>query len=118
MLRRFKQIYILIAIILSALNWFLLWTRFYWFGFGRATTWIYTVINFPCSILYLWLEKKPNIWWYETFGNCFKILFNDELGMLLVFIITILLQAMLITALLLRVRTWWNLARKIGCQEK
>ena len=106
MLRRFGKTYVLIAVVLSALNWFLLWARFYWFGFGRATTWVYAVINFPCSILYLWLEKKSSMWWYEISGGRFKILFNDEIGILLVFIITTLLQAMLITILFLQFRRW------------
>ena len=112
MIRRFGKTYVLTAVVLSALNWFLLWARFYWFGFGRATTWIYTVINFPCSILCLWLEKKPNMWWYEISGGRFKILFNDEIGGFLVFVITVLLQALLITALLLRLKGWWNKKQK------
>ncbi|MFZ0034304.1 MAG: hypothetical protein WAK60_04875 [Sedimentisphaerales bacterium] len=98
------SLYVLTTIILSVANYFLLLGRFYWFGF--LSTWVYTVINFPCSILFLWLENKPNAWWYEVFGHRFEFLFNDEIGILLAGGMLNLLQAMLITTLLLRIRTW------------
>lgn len=99
-------LYIPVAIVLFVVDYLLLLGRFYWFGFGAVSTWIYTVINFPCSILYLWLEKKPNTWWYGVFGRRFEFLFNDEIGILLAAIILVLLQAVLITVLFLRLRTW------------
>lgn len=105
---RWFSVYIPAAIILFVVDWLLLLGRFYWFGFGAVSTWIYTVINFPCSILYLWLEKKPNTWWYGVFGRRFEYLFNDEIGILLAFIILVLLQAVLITLLFLRLRTRWK----------
>lgn len=105
--KRFQwiSVYIPVAITLFVVDWLLLLGRFYWFGFGAVSTWIYTVINFPCSILYLWLEKKPNTWWYGVFGRRFEFLFNDEIGILLAAIILVLLQAALITLLFLRLRT-------------
>lgn len=103
---RWISVYIPVAITLFVVDWLLLLGRFYWFGFGAVSTWIYTVINFPCSILYLWLEKKPNTWWYGVFGHRFEYLFNDEIGILLAAIILVLLQAVLITVLFLRLRTW------------
>ncbi|MHC4545139.1 MAG: permease prefix domain 1-containing protein [Planctomycetota bacterium] len=105
---RWFSVYIPVAIILFVVDWLLLLGRFYWFGFGAVSTWIYTVINFPCSILYLLLEKKPNTWWYGVFGRRFEYLFNDETGILLAFIILVLLQAILITLLFLRLRTRWK----------
>ncbi len=105
---RWISVYIPVAIILFVVDWLLLLGRFYWFGFGAVSTWIYTVINFPCSILFLWLEKKPNTWWYGVFGHRFEYLFNDEIGILLAFIILVLLQAVLITLLFLRLRTRWK----------
>ncbi len=105
---RWISVYIPAAIILFVVDWLLLLGRFYWFGFGAVSTWIYTVINFPCSILYLWLEKKPNIWWYGVFGRRFEYLFNDEIGILLAFIILVLLQAVVITLLFLWLRTRWK----------
>jgi len=101
-------LYIPVAIVLFVVDYLLLLGRFYWFGFGSLSTWIYAVINFPCSILYLWLEKKPNPWWYGIFGHRFEFLFNDEIGILLAAIILVLLQAVLITVLFLRLRTWWE----------
>ncbi len=108
--KRFQwfSVYIPVAIILFVVDWLLLLGRFYWFGFGAVSTWIYTVINFPCSILYMWLEKKPNTWWYGVFGRRFEYLFNDEIGILLAFIILVLLQAVLITLLFLRLKTRWK----------
>lgn len=103
---RWISVYIPLTIILFVVDWLLLLGRFYWFGFGAVSTWIYTVINFPCSILYLWLEKKPNTWWYGVFGHRVEYLFNDEIGILLAAIILVLLQAVLITVLFLRLRTW------------
>ena len=103
---RWFSVYIPVAIILFVVDWLLLLGRFYWFGFGAVSTWIYTVINFPCSILFLWLEKKPNTWWYGVFGRRFEYLFNDEIGILLAAIILVLLQAVLITVLFLWLRTW------------
>ncbi len=105
---RWFSVYITVAIILFVVDWLLLLGRFYWFGFGAVSTWIYTAINFPCSILFLWLEKKPNTWWYGVFGHRFEYLFNDEIGILLAAIILVLLQAMLMTLFLLRLRVWWK----------
>jgi hypothetical protein len=105
---RWLSLYIPVAIVLFVVDYFLLLGRFYWFGFGTVSTWIYTVINFPSSILSLWLEKKPNTWWYGVFGHRFEFLFNDEFGILLADIILVLLQAVLITVLFLRLRTWWK----------
>lgn len=102
------SVHIPTAIVLFVVDYFLLLGRFYWFGFGTASTWVYTIINLPCSILYLWLEKKTNTWWYGIFGRRFEFLFNDEIGILLAAIILVLVQAMLITLLLLRIRTWWK----------
>jgi len=102
------RVYFPVAIILLGLDYFLLLGRFYWFGFGSLSAWVYTVINFPCSIMVLWLEKKPNTWWYAVFGHRFEFIFNDEIGILLADVIFTLLQAMLMTVLLLRFRTWWK----------
>lgn len=100
--------YLLAAVVLLVTDYFLLLGRFYWFGFGSASTWVYRVLNFPCSVLYLWLEKKRNPWWHEVFGERFEFIFNDEIGILLAWIIITLLQAMLVTVLLLRIRLWWK----------
>ena len=102
------RVYFPVAIIFFVTEYFLLLGRFYWFGFGSVSTWVYTVISFPSSILYLWLEKKPTTWWYGIFGHRFEFLFNDEIGILLAAIILVLLQAMLVTALLLHIRMWWK----------
>jgi len=99
-------LYIPVAIVLFVIDYFLLLGRFYWFGFGSLSTWVYAVINFPCSIVFLWLERKPNAWWYEIFGRRFDFLFNDEIGILLAGVILVLLQAMLMTLFLLRFRVW------------
>ncbi|MHC4458532.1 MAG: permease prefix domain 1-containing protein [Planctomycetota bacterium] len=101
-------LYIRVAIVLFMLDYFLLIGRFYWFGFGSFSTWVYAVINFPFSVLHLWLEKKPNPWWYGIFGHRFEYIFNDEIGILLAGKILILLQAVLITVLLLQIRKRWN----------
>ncbi|MHC4501177.1 MAG: permease prefix domain 1-containing protein [Planctomycetota bacterium] len=101
-------LYIPLAIVLFVIDYFLLVGRFYWFGFGSLSTWVYAIINFPCSIVFLWLERKPNSWWYEIFGRRFDFLFNDEIGILLAGVILVLLQAMLMTLFLLRLRVWWK----------
>ena len=99
-------LYLLVAIVLFVIDYFLLLGRFYWFGFGSLCTWVYAVINFPCSVVFLWFEQKPNAWWYEIFGRRFDFLFNDEIGILLAGVILVLLQAMLMTLLLKRLRVW------------
>jgi hypothetical protein len=81
------------------LDWFLLWARFYWFGFDGLTKTIYTVVNFPWSIFYFWIAAKRNPWWHSTFGGRFEALLNDEFGPLLVFLVIALLQAAIFSAL-------------------
>ena len=93
---------------LLIVDYFLLLGRFYWFGFGSTSTWVYKITNFPCSVAYLWLEKKPNPWWYSIFGHRFEWLFNDEIGILLAGWIFTLLQALLLTILFLRLRRRWQ----------
>lgn len=107
----YVRAYLLIAVVLFPVDYILLLGRFYWFGFGSASTWVYRIVNFPVSLLYLWLEKKPNPWWYAIFGHRFEYIFNDEIGILLAAIILELLQVALITLLFLRLRDWWNQKR-------
>jgi hypothetical protein len=100
--------YLFVAPALLAVDYSLLLGRFYWFGFGSLSAWVYMVLNFPFSIVLLWVEKKPNEWWYTIFGRRFEAVFNDEIGILLAHMILTLLEAMLITLVLLRAKTWWR----------
>jgi hypothetical protein len=104
MLKKLWGNYALTAVSLLALDWFLLWARFYWFGFGDVTKWIYTIVNFPWSLLYFWIEAKRNPWWYTAFGRQFEFLVNDEIGPLILFIIIVLLQAGVFTFIISSIR--------------
>ncbi|MGD8456638.1 MAG: hypothetical protein PVF83_09660 [Anaerolineales bacterium] len=97
MTRKFLNTYALTAGSLLICDWFLLWARFYWFGFGDVTKWIFSIVNFPWSVVYFWCEAKPNSWWYESFGRRFEFLLNDEFSPMLLFLIIVLIQAMVFT---------------------
>ena len=108
MWKRFLQMYVLTAASLLVLDWFLLWARFYWFGFEGITKLIYQIVNFPWSTFYFWVETKPNSWWHTTFGSRFEVLLNDEFGPLLVFLIIALLQAMILTTAFFKLKKHWH----------
>ena len=61
---------------------------------------VFKIINFPCSLPFLWIEKQTNPWWYGIFGRKLQFLLNDEIGTMLAFIIMVLLQAFLFSLLL------------------
>lgn len=91
--------------VLFFVDWFLGVARFYWPPFGS----IFTVINFPLSIPLNWLEGKTNPWWYSVFGEQFKFLFNDEIGMAAAFLLMVILQSILLATIFLLFKTfWWN----------
>lgn len=100
MLQRKWQIYISVLTVLLGVNWLLGVARFYW----PPTKQLFTILNFPSSPVFLWLENKSNTWWYGIFGHRFEFLLNDEIGPMAAFAIMILLQAALITMLLVQFR--------------
>lgn len=103
-MKKFWGTYTLTVVSLLVLDWFLLWARFYWFGFGDVTKWIYTLVNFPWSLFYFWIEAKRNPWWYASFGRRFEFLLNDEIGPLILFLVIVLLQAVVFTYITLWIR--------------
>lgn len=97
--RRWRKYFFLVWIILLVVDWFLLWSRFYSFGFRGTTQKVFEILNIPLSKAYLWVEAKPNPWWNETFGTVFNFVLNDEFGPLLVLVIMCFLQAAIIILL-------------------
>lgn len=98
--------------ILIIVNWFLLWSRFYWFGFRGTTQKTFEILNFPLSKAYLWIEAKSNPWWNDTFGTTFNFFLNDEYGPMLALLIVCLLQAMILILLFSQLRRlWWFIKR-------
>lgn len=91
--RKWAGNYAVVAGVLAAVNWFLLWSRFYRFGFRGATQKIFQILNFPLSKVYLGIESKSNPWWNGAFGTRFSWLFNDEFGPMLALLILDLIQA-------------------------
>jgi len=104
MFRKTWRTYLSTVIVLFGIDWFVGIVRYRWPIFKP----LFAIINFPCSTGFLWLERKPNTWWHNVFGHRFEVVLNDEVGVGFAFIIMVLLQAMLITLLLQRTRTWWN----------
>ena len=104
MFRKKWRTYISVVPILLGVNWFLGVARFHWSPFK----YVFTIMNLPSSPVFLWFERKPNMWWHGIFGHRFEFLLNDEVGPAVVFIIMVLLQAFLITMLLLQIRKWWS----------
>jgi hypothetical protein len=100
-MRKIVWLYLPTAALLCLVDWFLLWARFYWFGFGGTTKWIYGILNFPWSVFYFWIEAKRNSWWYGTFGTRFELVLNDEIGPLLVFLLIVAMQATIFTVFIL-----------------
>ena len=96
MFRKTWQTYLMIAVALLWLDWFVGVARFHWPAFGH----VFAAINFPWSIAYLWLEKQPNAWWHGFFGPAV----NDEIGQGVSFLLMVALQAVLLTTLLLLLR--------------
>ena len=57
---------------------------------------VFAVVNLPWSVPFLWLKMQPAIWWRDHIG------IDDEIGMGLVFLLMVGLQASLLTAVLSR----------------
>ena len=92
MFRKTWQTYLMVAVALLGLDWFVGVARFHWPAFGH----VFAAINFPWSIAYLWLEKQPNAWWHGFFGPAV----NNEIGQGVSFLLMVALQAVLLTTLL------------------
>ena len=98
MFRKTWRTYVWVSIVLLGIDWFVGVARFHWSAFSHA----FAVINLPWSILYLWIEKQPSVWWHEVFGS----LVNDEIGQGISFLLMVALQAVLCTTLLLLCKRW------------
>ena len=96
MFKKTWRTYLMIAGALLGLDWFVGVARFHWPAFGH----VFAAINFPGSIVYLWLEKQPSPWWHGFFGPAV----NDEIGQGASFLLMVALQAVLLTTLLLLLR--------------
>jgi hypothetical protein len=107
-MRCWGKIYFLVGGILIIVNWFLLWSRFYWIGFRGTTQTIFQILNFPLSNAYFWIEAKTNPWWKGNFGTTFNTFLNDEFGPLLALVIVGLLQAAIFILLFSGFRKLWR----------
>ncbi|NQT80082.1 MAG: hypothetical protein HQ555_06810 [Candidatus Aminicenantes bacterium] len=96
------KVYLKFFIAFFFIDWFLGVARFYWPPFGT----IFTVVNYPFSTLFLWLEGKNNLWWYSVFGRRLDFLLNDEIGMVIAFFLMVLLQSILLASIYLLFKTW------------
>jgi len=94
---KFWKSYIIATASLLALDWAVGVGRFY-FPLLKI---LFLVINFPFSILFIWLESKSSIWWFNILGTQ---LINDEVAQLILFFIMIFSQAILYTLLFLLIK--------------
>lgn len=62
-------------------DWILGIARFH-FPFFK---YIFAAVNFPFSMIFLWLEKQNNIWWHEFFFG----FAGDEIGSFVAFLLMI-----------------------------
>jgi len=97
--------YLLVALALLGIDWFLGVARFQWVVFGH----VFTAVNFPLSLVYLWLEKQPSTWWFNYFGRPV----NDEVGQFIAFLLMIGLQAAVYTTLLLLFKRWQTQTQRL-----
>ena len=96
MLRRLVLIYACVFIALLAVDWALGCGRFY-----VPALWpVFTALNFPSSLAFLWLERQPTAWWHNLIGPPI----DDEYGQFIVFGLMVAVQAAIITGLLLLCR--------------
>jgi hypothetical protein len=107
--RRWRRYFFFVWVILLVVDWFLLWSRFYPFGFRGTTQKVFEILNFPLSQAYLWVEAKPNPWWNETFGTVFNFVLNDEFGPLLVLVIMCFLKAAIFVLLFTGIQRLWRI---------
>ena len=98
---KFWKSYIIASASLLVLDWAIGVGRFY-FPFLKI---LFLVINFPFSILFIWLESKSSIWWFNILGTQ---LINDEIAQFILFLIMIIFQAVLYTFLFLLIRKLLN----------
>ena len=96
--------YIIVTASLLVLDWALGVGRFY-FPFLKT---FFLVINFPFSILYLWLESKSSMWWFNILGT--RII-NDEIAQFILFFVMIVFQAVLYILLFLSIKKIIRLKR-------
>jgi len=60
MFKKVLKTYFLVFGVLFVVNWAVGVARFYWDIFRV----VFIAINFPFSLIYLWLENKDSIWGY------------------------------------------------------
>lgn len=96
-MNKFWKSYAIAAPSLLALDWGMGVGRFYFPIFKP----FFLVINFPFSILYLWLESKSSTWWFSVLGTQ---AINDEIAQSILFFIMVVVQSIFYTFLFLLIR--------------
>ena len=104
MFKKTLKTYFLVFGILFVVDWAVGVARFYWDVFRV----VFIAINFPFSLIYLWLEDKDSIWLINHFGS----LVNDEIGQGILFIFMVFFQSVLVTALILLFKYWLTCRRQ------
>ncbi|GAG90173.1 unnamed protein product [marine sediment metagenome] len=104
MFKKVLKTYFLVFGVLFVVNWAVGVARFYWDIFRV----VFIAINFPFSLIYLWLENKDSIWWINHFGS----LVNDEIGQGILFIFMVFFQSVLVTALIFLFKYWLTCRRQ------
>lgn len=96
-MNKFWKIFAITASSLLALDWAMGVGRFYFPIFKS----FFLVINFPFSILDLWLESKSSTWWFSVLGTQ---AINDEIAQAILFFIMVVVQSIFYTFLFLLIR--------------
>ena len=98
---RFWRLYLCVGGALFLLDWAIAVASLRW---ESPFNHIFTVINFPLSLPFKYLEQQRNPWWRDIFGYhpVSQWVLNDEIGVLIAFLVMVSLQAALFSFLILR----------------
>ena len=93
-MKKFWKSYAIVVPSFLVLDWAISVGRFY----SPLFRILFLIINFPFGYLFLWLESKTSIWWFNLLGTQ---TINDEIAQGILFFIMVVIQSIFYTFLFL-----------------